>query len=387
MRHTLACLLLLSLPACSGKEAPQSCTGAGVKVDGAFDGAAFASCRFDDEGRLQLKIAPENEPINHSPWYAFRLTSNRATTLRIVLDYGDYEHRYQPDTSLDGRSWEALSDDAVYQDDDKTRASFALPLAPDGPLTVASQPLLTSDDYAEWINELVQQGEVEAEKIGVSVEGRPIWRLSTEARPATLLVLGRQHPPETTGAEAMMFFLKRVLADDSLAQQFRAQVGLLIYPLLNPDGVDKGHWRHNVGGKDLNRDWGVFSQPETSMVANDIKQMLALRDTQLIKSLDFHSTWYEVFYTQPDGAVKVEPALLPTWLRDFAVAMQGREANFEINRQSANNSRPTAKSYFFEQYGIASTTFEIGDKTSREDIDTYATTAAETFMRAWLSTR
>ena len=427
MRHLLTSLPLLLLLGCGGGDGQMTCTGHGVTVDRDFAGGAFTSCQFDAKGWLQLDIAPESEPINHSPWYAFRLTresdaSDQDSFMGVVLDYGDYEHRYQPDISRDGTNWQRLPEDSLLVNKDKKRVNLALPLAPGESVIVASQPLLTSASYAEWINKLIDQGKVKAEEIGQSPGGRTLWRLKTAMRPATLLVLGRQHPPETTGAQALIFFLERVLAEDDLARRFRAQVGLLVYPLINPDGVDLGHWRHNLGdkkaakmganqgnervdnqgdnqaadrgneqdggkssGMDLNRDWGIFSQPETRQVAIDITRQLNLAGTQLIKSMDFHSTWYEVFYTQEDGAASVQPQLLSAWLTDFTLAMQVQQPGFELNRQSSNNNRPTAKGYLFDHYGVASTTFEMGDATSTEDIEIYATTAAEAFMRAWLA--
>ena len=45
--------------------------------------------------------------------------------------------------------------------------------------------------------------------------------------------------------------------------------------VLKPDGVADGHWRHNDGGKDLNRDWGPFTQPETQAVAGVLEKLAA----------------------------------------------------------------------------------------------------------------
>ena len=59
-------------------------------------------------------------------------------------------------------------------------------------------------------------------------------------------MIGRQHPPEVTGAIAMHSFIDTVLADTDLARQFRDRFKLAIVPLMNPDGVAAGHWRHNV---------------------------------------------------------------------------------------------------------------------------------------------
>jgi murein tripeptide amidase MpaA len=149
--------------------------------------------------------------------------------------------------------------------------------------------------------------------------------------------LGRQHPPETTGALALIGFVERLFETDALAKRFRDEVGILLYPLINPDGVDKGYWRHNVQGKDLNREWGLFSQPENRAIDTDVAQWLEKHDTQLIKAIDFHSTHYEVFYTQPDQSAETMPDLLGDWLADFEALMSARFDDFDIRRQVSKN--------------------------------------------------
>ena len=73
-----------------------------------------------------------------------------------------------------------------------------------------------------------------------------------------LVILSRQHPPELTGYFAMQSFIDELLNDTKLSNDFRKKYRILVYPMVNPDGVDLGHWRHNTGGIDLNRDWGIL---------------------------------------------------------------------------------------------------------------------------------
>ena len=96
-----------------------------------------------------------------------------------------------------------------------------------------------------------------------------------------IVIVGRQHPPEVTGSLNLFPFLATVLGDSSLARQFRARYQLIIYPFLNPDGVALGHWRHNTGGVDLNRDWGPFTQPETRLVRDHVDDILLLSEEQI----------------------------------------------------------------------------------------------------------
>ena len=156
----------------------------------------------------------------------------------------------------------------------------------------------------------------------------------------TLLLLGRQHPPEVTGAIAMMSFVERLMKADELASQFREQVAIVMYPLVNPDGVDKGYWRHNFQGKDLNREWDILVSPRiessTLMSASGWNPKIIT-----IKAIDFHSTYYDVFYTQADRSARIYPDLLGDWLAMFQEGMLEDRPDFEIRRQvSKNLSRP-----------------------------------------------
>ena len=52
-----------------------------------------------------------------------------------------------------------------------------------------------------------------------------------------------------------------MLGDTELAREFRQRFRVIAIPVLNPDGITGGNWRMNLGGVDLNRDWGKFDEP------------------------------------------------------------------------------------------------------------------------------
>jgi hypothetical protein len=54
---------------------------------------------------------------------------------------------------------------------------------------------------------------------------------------------------------------------DPILRRSLDPVSLYLIPMVNPDGAD-ANIRANAFGADLNRDWGVFHQPETRAVAN-----------------------------------------------------------------------------------------------------------------------
>lgn len=109
--------------------------------------------------------------------------------------------------------------------------------------------------------------------LGKSANGRDLWlvRLAEPAAdPAQMirvLVLCRQHGDEPASTEAALGLIHRLAAggDPSLRGSL-AHVSLYLLPMVNPDGAE-ANTRSNGVGADLNRDWGIFHQPETRAVA------------------------------------------------------------------------------------------------------------------------
>ena len=366
--------------------AQSDCTFEAFAVKTDFEGAAVAACESPAPASVVLKVTPENEPINNSPWYAFKLESDALDQVAVDLKYEGGTHRYTPKISRDGRTWKSMPTEAVEVLEEGSVARFSVPIY-DGATWVSAQPLLGSEDYTQWLQYLSSASEGTIDTIGNSVEGRPLQRLLIyDGQTHLLLILGRQHPPETTGAVAMKAFVERLLEGDALSQAFIQEVAVVVYPLINPDGVARGHWRHNVGGKDLNRDWGPFEQPEPRQVNQDVEQLLSDAQLKIGYVLDFHSTWYDVFYTQKDSHYTQRKSLTSDWLALFETSMRQIEPEFEVNRKGSHNAAsPTSKSYFFNTYGVPATTYEIGDDSPVERIKHYARKSAEAFMQAWLN--
>ncbi|MGI4789900.1 MAG: M14 family zinc carboxypeptidase [Janthinobacterium lividum] len=82
-----------------------------------------------------------------------------------------------------------------------------------------------------------------------------------------LLVLCRQHGDEPASTEAILRLIQSVSSGGNPALRAElSHVTLYIIPMVNPDGAGAGT-RANHNGADLNRDWGLFKQPETLAVA------------------------------------------------------------------------------------------------------------------------
>ncbi|MEL6415249.1 MAG: M14 family metallopeptidase [Pseudomonadota bacterium] len=350
------------------------------QVDADFSAANMASCKVLNETSIEILLQPEDTPINPSPWYAVRLTPNQAGSVQLVLQYEEHPHRYKPKVSSDRAAWNVLSDDKVDVEADGFRVTLDLDLGTQ-PLFVSAQELYTNEAHDAWTRKQAEKPFVAMSEIGTSIEGRPISMIRTEASvetAKTVMITGRQHPPEIPGALAYDRFVEEVLSDTDLAKTFRSRFDVIMVPNINPDGVEHGHWRHNKGGLDLNRDWGPFTQPETQAVKAVIDSIEA---PGLALFLDFHSTSKNVYYTQPLKSDGTDYDFTQSWL-DRGKALL---PEYDFLRQGSHNlALPTSKTYIHETYGIPAITYEVGDETDRTEARETARVLAQEMMHLML---
>lgn len=322
-----------------------------------FPAASHSQCVVDGEREFTVLVTPEHAPpINPSPWYAFRYTSAGSGALTVHLTYLGAKHRYAPKLERDGM----LSEVPVTVSDDRRSATVNLPA---GAGIVSAQPIVAARHYAAFAQRLAREAGGERIELGRSHDRRPIeaLRLGEGSAPRLIVILGRQHPPEVTGTYALEAFVEELAqllhGDPALRRRYQ----VLAVPLLNPDGVENGHWRANRGGVDLNRDWGPFTQPETKAV----RQWLADHAVQAtpIAMIDFHSTDRNLFYVQGEEADPANRRFRDAWLG----GKEGRFAGypFTIETRNANPGTGTAKNWFFACFTIPAYTFEVGDATDR----------------------
>jgi len=145
---------------------------------------------------------------------------------------------------------------------------------------------------------------------------------------------------------------------------------------MNPDGVDLGHWRHNTGGIDLNRDWAYYHQPEVKQVANYIVKTAKKNKSKVILGMDFHSTYYDVLYTNQQSAKN-----LPHY-KDYWVAGIREVLSKEKIRESPSNvGAPVSKGWFLTQFEAEGIVYEVGDNTPRDLIGKKGQAAAIEMMQ------
>lgn len=379
LRHVSQAVLMLRLlsgvlligstsDVAASSQARPDCSSAGITVDGNFDQAGFAACTIGEDGVVILQIRPETEPINPSPWYAARLTQTVSVNRRVLLSYYGVRHRYQPWFSTDGRTWQRLT--VEVGDASSDRVSFVLP-AFVGSSYVSAQPLAPLAAVSDRWSQLVADGIVTTMTGGTSVEGRavPLFRAGPVDATRLHLVATRQHPPETGGAAAFDAFATHLL--ELASRRSCPSDAILFAPIVNPDGIARGHWRTNFGLADLNRDWGRFSQPETRAVGTTVADLAS--SATLVSVIDFHST--------RDGSIYVS-RMADANASAFAAAVAQRTGLAVIETRSAGGD--TLKSWSEDTFGSASFTVELPDSASPQEAALAGTAIAEQFALRYL---
>jgi len=196
-----------------------------------------------------------------------------------------------------------------------------------------------------------------------------------------IVLLTRQHPPEVTGYFAFQEFLKTILSNSNLSDKFLNKYRVLAFPIMNPDGVNLGHWRHNAGGVDTNRDWSIYNQPEVKQTVNYITKTLRKNNTKIILGLDFHSTYEDVFYTNKTR----EGTTLPNFIDNWFIALEENIPNYKVNEAAANSTKPVSKGWFLYGHNATGVTYEIGDATPKDRIQLIGKVTAEQMMNVLLN--
>lgn len=331
-------------------------TGSG-RISFDFEAASMSRCVIHGEREFTVLLTPEHlPPINPSPWYAFRYNAKPGTDLKVHLRYLGGEHRYAPLWS-DGKVTRPLP---IEAGPDGNGATIVLP---SGKGFVSAQELIDTAHYRRALARWSRGSLAERFTIGRSHDGRKIEavRLGRGDAPRLVVLLGRQHPPEVTGAIAMEAFVDRISEMVAANHPFAVRYQFLIVPLLNPDGVARGNWRANLGGTDLNRDWGTFSQPESRAVKDWLDALPG--GVSPVAMFDFHSTSRNLFYVQGEEASERELAFLESWLGGKEDAFP--DYRFTIERRNANPGSGTTKNWFHQTYGIPAYTYEVGDNADR----------------------
>jgi len=358
----------------------------GVYASNEFDAARLNNFKKLNDSTAIVYVSPENGPINNSPYYAFKTWSSHPKPFYFKFQYPKgYKHRYIPKIKR-GNNWTIIDSTRIFNEDSIVTIKLDLDK---NPIIVAAQELQSSLLVKQWYTNLANNNSkyVTLKSFGKTTMGKNLPVLNIHngitKNKDIIVFVTRQHPPEVTGYFAFQSFLKTVLSNSDLSKSFLDKYHIIAFPIMNPDGVDLGHWRHNAGGVDTNRDWSKYKQPEIRQAVDFITKSINDNKAKLILGLDFHSTWYDVFYTNK----KREDTSLPNFVDDWFSGLEASIPNYKVNEAAGNSTKPVSKGWFLYGHNAVGITYEIGDKTPKKKIEQIGKASANEMMRILTNTK
>lgn len=363
--------------------------GAGVPkvwISNEFESARLSDFYQIDANTFEVLIRPENVPINNSPWYAFDIWSDSSWAINLRIAYEPARHRYEPKIqSSNGTLYSShIIHNATY---DSSNGSTTFPIFLSQKSQTVSGQLLKGIRYSDLLasTKTTLPAFVSIDTVGFSHQNRAILQFEineTKGNSTGLIILlSRQHPPEVSGYLAYQAFWDELTTNTELASTFRKHFKVMGFPIINPDGVVNGHWRHNAAGIDLNRDWKEFNQPETRAIRDALLPILGDKSTQVFYGIDFHSTNENILYPIEESVITSPDNFTQRWAK--LVKRDNPELNFVS--EEFNTDSPISKNWIYNTFGADAVTFEVDDEMDRAQIKKLGKNTAQSFMQLMLN--
>lgn len=352
----------------------------GIYADNLFDGARMNNFIALNDSTYEVTIEPENFPINDSPWFAFNIKSDSERKIFIKIKYIEGKHRYIPKVNRGQGVYSNIDTSTITISQNKSTCTFPLNIDEKNTL-ISAQEVINTTDVKNWIENISNNVLInEFSNVGKSNLNRdiPFIKLGfgDSRKKEVIVLLSRQHPPEVTGFFALQSFIEEFLIESKLRNDFFNRYEIWVFPLLNPDGVDLGHWRHNSNGIDVNRDWAFYRQKEIDIVTQYIVDRAKKNKNKIILGLDFHSTQRDVYYVFDNSFDSTINDFKEYWTASIDRIVYP----FETEYSPSPMTKPYSKVWFFQQFKAQSITYEVGDNTDRSIIDKKARVASVLMM-------
>jgi len=141
--------------------------------------------------------------------------------------------------------------------------------------------------------------------------------------------------------------------------------------------ADLGYWRHNSNDVDTDKDGSVYNQLEIKQTVKYSTNVLKKNNSKIILGFDFHSTYKDVFNINKTR----ENITLPNYTDKRFQGLEINTPNYIVNESSVNSNKPVSKARVLYGHNAVGITYEIGDATPKNRIETIGKISAELMMK------
>ena len=249
-----------------------------IKMTSRFESGNIRVLRADDANDIRLEIESDGK-ADFFQWFYFRLEApegGRRMTIENAskASYVGGWEGYHACASYDLETWFRVP--TTYED-----GKLIIDHEAKGPVcNYAYFAPYTAHDAMRFSARMGSHESVTWLPLGLSCDGRPVDALrfgdASDAK-KKIWVIARQHPGESMGSWYAEGFCESLLdPGHAMAQSLLKEATVYVVPMMNPDGVARGHLRTNAAGTDLNRAWEEPTEaasPEVLCVLNKMDEV------------------------------------------------------------------------------------------------------------------
>ncbi|MCQ8186606.1 M14 family metallopeptidase [Parvularcula maris] len=242
-----------------------------ILITSSFECGNIRVVDASDPSDIRLEIESDTK-ADYFQWFYFRVEAPEGSRVMTIENAGAASYQrgwedYNACASYDLENWFRVP--SRYQD-----GKLIIEHEAKGPVCAyAYFAPYTAYDAMRFTAKIGTAPETEWVPLGKSLDGRPIEAVrfgdASDAK-KTIWVIARQHPGESMGSWFAEGFCEALLdPDNNMAQSLLREASVYVVPMMNPDGVARGHLRTNAAGTDLNRAWAepsMEASPEVALV-------------------------------------------------------------------------------------------------------------------------
>ncbi|MEM1409904.1 MAG: M14-type cytosolic carboxypeptidase [Pseudomonadota bacterium] len=246
-----------------------------ISITSDFECGNIRVLSAQENSDIRLEIESDTE-ADFFQWFYFKV-DGPAGRRRMVIENAEqasYQRGwidYQARMSTDNRTWKQVptryeDGKLIIEEDQAAGEAYYAYFAP-----------YTTTRAVAMLDDLAKADLVTRLPLGKSSDGTPIdaLRFGPEAEVnKTIWLIARQHPGESMGSWFAEGFCEALLDPErGCAQRLLQAATVYVVPMMNPDGVARGHLRTNAVGTDLNRAWAEPSEEASPEVFAVLKAM------------------------------------------------------------------------------------------------------------------
>jgi Zinc carboxypeptidase/Cytosolic carboxypeptidase N-terminal domain len=266
-------------------------TVGGVTFDSAYDNGSLLDVVSGGTNIFNATLYTDSgEQGTAKYWFRFRMTGVAGRTVRVNIDHVENARPY---VKIGSAAWRRTT---AAEAPNTGTLLFTFPAGENAAELAFFEPYGVAEISQAVTARTSRSAFATSSLIAASTEGRPLEMITIEdpawpsAGKRRIWLHSRVHAGEVTATHSMLGFLDQVLADSETGRRLRQHCIFTIVPMVNADGIARGHTRWDSLGYDPEREWcGPIRIPEVQALKTNVDAFMAGPNPILV-ALNLHST-------------------------------------------------------------------------------------------------